>query len=98
VWFIVVFNRRLHEPGPQTVFGKTYPDDGVEQGRAVLTDLARHPATAEHIALKVARHFVADQPATVVRPADEIIARQRRRPQGIGQESCASAIEAHVRL
>ena len=57
-----VFNSRMHEPGPQTVFGKTYPPDGVEQGRAVLTDLARHPATAEHVALKLARHFVADQP------------------------------------
>jgi uncharacterized protein (DUF1800 family) len=57
-----VFNSRMHEPGPQTVFGKTYPADGVEQGRAVLTDLARHPATAEHVALKLARHFVADQP------------------------------------
>jgi uncharacterized protein (DUF1800 family) len=52
----------MHEPGSQTVFGKTYLPDGVEQGRAVLTDLARHPATAEHVALKLARHFVADQP------------------------------------
>jgi len=57
-----VFNGRMHEPGPQTVFGKTYPADGIEQGRAVLRDLARHPATAEHVALKLARHFVADQP------------------------------------
>jgi uncharacterized protein (DUF1800 family) len=57
-----VFNKRLHEPGPQTVFGKTYPDTGVEQGRALLTDLARHPATAEHVALKLARHFVSDEP------------------------------------
>ena len=41
-----VFNPRMHEPGPQTVIGKSYPDTGVEQGRAVLADLARHPATA----------------------------------------------------
>jgi uncharacterized protein (DUF1800 family) len=27
-----------------------YPDTGVAQGRAVLADLARHPATATHIA------------------------------------------------
>ena len=33
---------------------------GVEQGRAVLADLARHPATARHIARKLARHFVAE--------------------------------------
>jgi uncharacterized protein (DUF1800 family) len=57
------FNPRLHEPGPQTVLGKTYPQDGVEQGRAVLADLARHPATAAHVALKLARHFSADEPS-----------------------------------
>jgi uncharacterized protein (DUF1800 family) len=56
------FIRRLHQPGDQTVLGKRYPDTGVEQGRAVLADLARHPATAQHIALQLARHFVADEP------------------------------------
>ena len=57
-----VFFKRMHEPGPQTVIGKTYADTGMEQGRAVLRDLARHPATAEHVAAKFARHFVADDP------------------------------------
>jgi uncharacterized protein (DUF1800 family) len=57
-----IFNRRMHEPGPLRVLGKTYPDNGVEQGRAVLADLARHPATAEHVARKLARHFAADEP------------------------------------
>jgi len=57
-----VFNRRMHEPGPQAVVGKTYQDTGVTQGRAVLADLARHPATAKHVAEKLAVHFVADQP------------------------------------
>ena len=57
-----VFNKRLHEPGPQLVVQKTYPDTGIEQGRTVLADLARHPATAKHIATKLARHFVADDP------------------------------------
>ena len=57
-----VFNKRLHEPGDQVVLGKTYPDRGVAQGRAVLADLARQEATAQHIALKFARHFVADDP------------------------------------
>jgi uncharacterized protein (DUF1800 family) len=57
-----VFVERLHEPGEQTVLGKRYPDTGVAQGRAVLADLARHPATAQHIAFKLARHFVADEP------------------------------------
>jgi uncharacterized protein (DUF1800 family) len=58
-----VFNPRLHEPGPQTILGKTYPEGGVEQGRAVLADLARHPATATHVASKLARHFSSDEPS-----------------------------------
>jgi uncharacterized protein (DUF1800 family) len=56
------FNPRLHEPGPKTVLGKIYEDQGVEQGRAVLRDLAVHPATAAHVATKLARHFIADAP------------------------------------
>jgi uncharacterized protein (DUF1800 family) len=57
-----VFNARMHEPGPQAVLGKTYSHAGGEQGRAVLADLARHPATAAHVSRKLARHFVADDP------------------------------------
>jgi uncharacterized protein (DUF1800 family) len=56
------FNPRMHQPGAQTVIGKSYPDGGLEQGRAVLAALARHPATAKHVATKLARHFVADEP------------------------------------
>jgi uncharacterized protein (DUF1800 family) len=57
-----LFHPRMHEPGPQTVLGKDYRDTGMGQGRAVLADLARHPATAKHIAVKLARHFIADDP------------------------------------
>ncbi len=57
-----IFNKRLHEPGDQTVLGKIYPETGMDQGRAVLADLARHPATAQHVAQKLAVHFVADEP------------------------------------
>jgi uncharacterized protein (DUF1800 family) len=56
------FNRAAHEPGPQTLLGVSYPDDGVGQGRAALRDLAHHPATARHIAFKLARHFISDAP------------------------------------
>jgi uncharacterized protein (DUF1800 family) len=61
-----VFMRRLHQPGDQTVLGKRFPDTGFDQGRAVLADLARHPATIHHIAEKLARHFVADDPPPVL--------------------------------
>jgi uncharacterized protein (DUF1800 family) len=56
------FAANMHEPGPQTILGKTYPDSGVAQGRAVLADLARHPATARFLSTKLARYFVADEP------------------------------------
>jgi uncharacterized protein (DUF1800 family) len=56
------FNERLHEPGPQRVIDREYADNGLEQGRAVLMQLATHTATAKHIAIKLARHFVADAP------------------------------------
>jgi uncharacterized protein (DUF1800 family) len=57
-----IFNPRAHEPADQKVMGKVYTNDGFNQGRAVLLALARHPATARHIATKLARHFVADDP------------------------------------
>jgi uncharacterized protein (DUF1800 family) len=60
------FNPRLHEPGAQTVLGKTYAEEGVEQGRAVLRDLANHPATATHVATRLARYFIADEPPPVL--------------------------------
>jgi uncharacterized protein (DUF1800 family) len=72
------FNPRMHQPGAQTVVGKSYPDGGLEQGRAVLAALARHPATAKHVATKLARHFVADEPppALVDRLAKRFLATQ----------------------
>jgi len=56
------FVAALHEPGARTVLGRLYPEGGEEQARAILHDLARAPATAHHIATKLARHFVADDP------------------------------------
>lgn len=56
------FRAMAHEPGAKTILGKRYAEDGVAQPRAVLQDLATHPATAQHIATKLARHFIADDP------------------------------------
>lgn len=56
------FNDNNHEPGDQTLLGITYGDNGEQQGRAALRDLARHPATARHLAYKLVRYFVSDQP------------------------------------
>lgn len=57
-----VFRANGHEGGARTIMGKRYADDGVGQAAAVMHDLAVHPKTARHIALKLARHFVADDP------------------------------------
>ncbi|HEY1504272.1 MAG TPA: DUF1800 domain-containing protein [Stellaceae bacterium] len=56
------FYPQLHEPGPQRLLGKIYAESGYDQGEIALRDLAAHPATATHIALKLARHFIADDP------------------------------------
>lgn len=57
-----LFREGLHEPGTQTVLGKRYNQSGIDQPRAILKDLSRHPATADFIATKLARHFIADEP------------------------------------
>lgn len=57
-----VFAPAVHQPGARTIMGKTYPANGGAQAQAVLADLAAHPATARHVATKLARHFIADDP------------------------------------
>ncbi len=56
------FDARRHEPGAKTLLGKTYRTDGQRQAENMLADVMRHPATATHIATKLARHFTADAP------------------------------------
>jgi len=58
-----VFAAPLHEPGARTIMGKHYDQEGEHQAQAVLNDLAVHPATATHLATKLARHFAGDTPA-----------------------------------
>ena len=58
-----VFRPGAHEPGARSVLGKRYAEAGETQGRAILRDLAVHPATARHLSLKLARHFVSDTPS-----------------------------------
>jgi uncharacterized protein (DUF1800 family) len=57
-----VYQPGWHAPGPRTLLGRRYPQPGEAQARAMLADLAAHPATARHLATKLARHFVADNP------------------------------------
>ena len=52
----------LHEPGARALLGRHYAEGGEQQARAIVHDLATSPATARHVARKLARHFVADEP------------------------------------
>lgn len=56
------FNANRHEPGPQTLLGRSYADTGLSQAESALEAVARHSSTAKHIAMKLARHFIADVP------------------------------------
>jgi uncharacterized protein (DUF1800 family) len=56
------FRPFMHEPGEKTVLGKKYSERGVDEGENVLETLALHASTARHLATKLARHFVADEP------------------------------------
>jgi uncharacterized protein (DUF1800 family) len=70
-----VFNANAHQPGPQVLLGRTYEATGLAQGEAALADIARHPSTANFIATKLVRHFVADDPppALVARLRDVFV-------------------------
>jgi uncharacterized protein (DUF1800 family) len=66
------FDPEWHDPGRKTVLGKPYAE-GPDALNAVLHDLAVHPSTARFVSLKLARHFVADDPpaALVARLEDD---------------------------
>jgi uncharacterized protein (DUF1800 family) len=58
-----VFDARRHDRAAKTVLGQVIPaGGGREDGERVLDIVARHPATARHIATKLARRFVSDTP------------------------------------
>ena len=56
------FQPLMHEPGPKTLLGKTYKENGVNEVKQAIIDLCAHPSTARFIATKLAQHFVADTP------------------------------------
>ena len=57
----------------------------------VLADLARHPATAKHVATKLARHFVADEPPPAL---VERLAKRFLRHQGDLKEVAKTLVTA----
>ena len=67
---------RKAEPGSETVLGQTYGPEGLGPIRDVMTDLARRPETARHLARKLVVHFLSDTPdeALVARMAEAYLA------------------------
>lgn len=58
-----VFRRQLHDVGEKTVLGVHFPaGGGIEEGEKMIHILAHQPATAHHIAWKLAQRLVADDP------------------------------------
>ena len=57
------FDPGRHDNGTKQWLGHRVPPNGQLEGEAALDVLARHPATARHIAFKLARRFVADEPS-----------------------------------
>jgi uncharacterized protein (DUF1800 family) len=57
------FHAAQHDPSAKAVLGHALrAGRGIEDGEEVLDILARHPSTARHIAFKLARRLVSDDP------------------------------------
>jgi uncharacterized protein (DUF1800 family) len=59
-----IYRKTWHEPGDVLLRGKTYTNNGMRMTLDVLDDLAADPWTAQHIAFKLVRHFITDEPTT----------------------------------
>ncbi len=60
---IFAFDPARHDNGTKNWLDRSVPPNGQLEGEFALDVLANHPATAKHIAFKLARRFVADEPA-----------------------------------
>lgn len=56
------FAERLHDSGSKTLLGRTFNGGGIREGEDALRMLARHPATAQRIAKRLATTFISDKP------------------------------------
>ncbi|MBK8139119.1 MAG: DUF1800 domain-containing protein [Chloroflexi bacterium] len=57
------FDLNVHDYGEKSVLGRTFPADrGIEEGLELLDFLALHPSTARHLATKLLKFFVTDEP------------------------------------
>jgi uncharacterized protein (DUF1800 family) len=59
--FGFLFRPQAHEPGEKSLMGRRF-EQGEAAGEQALRFLAAQPATHRHLAVKLVRHFVADDP------------------------------------
>jgi uncharacterized protein (DUF1800 family) len=68
------FAAALHDRDEKVILGQRFKaGGGIDEGERVLDLLAAHPSTATHVATKLARRFVSDN------PSDALVARVARR-------------------
>lgn len=66
----VEFNPKLHDDGAKEVLGISIPAGlGEHDLDRVLEIVALHPSTADHLATKLCRHFIADDPPSSAVPS-----------------------------
>src|SRR6185369_11212049 len=57
------FNPNIHDAGDKVILGQKFAaGHGEDEGERVLDIVARHPSTARFVTMKLARHFVSDEP------------------------------------
>lgn len=79
-----LFRADWHDAGAKRVLGLRLPaGGGVEEGERILDRLAAHPATARHVAHRLAARFVADEPPP--RLVDALARRYRRSDGDLAQ-------------
>lgn len=60
--FSYAYRPAVHELGDKTLLGMLFRQEGEQEGIKALTMLGEHPATARHVATKLVRHFIDDDP------------------------------------
>jgi uncharacterized protein (DUF1800 family) len=73
--FDFLWRPAAHQPGPKVLLGRRFAE-GPDSQEAALRFLGTHPATYRHLAVKLARHFIADDPPpAAVRALEETLRR-----------------------
>ena len=57
-----IFRTWGKEPGRRVLLGKSYKQNNIAQGEAMLKDLGNHPKTAHYVCSKLVKHFISDIP------------------------------------